>query len=488
MMNAADPNANPNSGAFDNSSIAHVRVIDAVARFAQHLPYRIRCSDDLDRGLVWAPRGVALLHHEIAPDPPGWRTSLRFDMDCPCDRRPHAKLGFCSRAATFWRDAGLPEPSFIVKNPDNGHAHYVYLLAGWIRIDGKNGAELAAVRYLSAIERAYTRALRADPGYAGLMHHNPFSARYQTTAGRDDPYTLSELAARVTLGSSPRRQAPEIRTDGRNVETFDRLRFWAYANVAEWRCGAFEDWVAVVNARALEIAAVVRGAHPTAGHPFTDAEALDTAKSVATWVWLRYDGASLTLAKTRAAARQAYDRKYALTARRARGCVPRETYLAEAQRRRTQACKLRAMGLAVDEIARRLGAGVRSVYRWIAELRSVPRPSAPSDFAGVSARSLSVGSSSFVGRSSAGRAFSVVSDVASDKRCAPDAFIADSGDVLAQGFIDGADDRVQPHLQPEAERAFVMRPERVAGESVIGYIRRRVAQIVAGGKLDRQPP
>jgi hypothetical protein len=362
-------------------AVARVRVLDAVAHFAQNLPYRLRCSDDLDRGLSWAPRGVALLHAEIAPDPPGWRTALRFDIDCPCDRQPHAKRGYCPRAATFWREVALPEPSFIVTNPRNGHAHYVYLLAGWVRIDGANAAELAAVRYLAAIERAYTRTLRADPGYASLVQHNPFSTRYTTIAGRDEPYSLGELASFVELASSPRRRAPEIRTDGRNIETFDRLRFWAYANVGEWRCGTFDDWSEVVNARALTIAALVRSSHAAAAHPFTDAEVLDIAKSVAGWVWLRYDGANPTIARARAEANRTYDRAYSEAARRARGAVARETYLGKAQARRERACALRAMGLAVDEIARHLGAGIRSVYRWIAELRSVPRPSGLSDFA-----------------------------------------------------------------------------------------------------------
>jgi hypothetical protein len=363
-----------------NRTVAHVRVIDAVGHFAQNLPYRIRCSDDLDHGLEWAMRGVALLHHEIAPDPPGWRTALRFDMDCPCDRRPHARAGYCPRAATFWSDANLAEPNFVVTNPANGHAHYVYLLAGWIRTDGQNEADVAAVRYLTAIERAYTIALHADPGYAGLVHHNPFSPRYETTNGRDKPYSLHELATFVTLGSPPRRRTTEIRTDGRNIETFDRLRYWAYSQIGEWRCGSYDDWSDVVAEHALQIAADVRDAHGPCSHPFSDAEVLDIAKSVTRWVWLRYDGANPTISKARMEARRSRDRQWALETRRAQGAVPRDSYLAEAQERRTTACSLRAMGLAVDEIARRLGAGVRSVYRWIAELRSVPSASCPSDF------------------------------------------------------------------------------------------------------------
>jgi hypothetical protein len=65
---------------------------------------------------------------------------------------------------------------------------------------------------------------------------------------------------------------------------------------------------------------------------------------------------------------------------RERGNVPREVYLAEVHRRRVAASTLRGLGVAIEEIARRLGAGLRSVHRWIAEIRCVPSPCAPSDF------------------------------------------------------------------------------------------------------------
>lgn len=133
----------------------------AVDRFAATLPHRVRATTILEFGLDWLPRAVALLEDEIAPDPPGWRTSLRFDVDCPCDGAPHGKRGYCETAATVWRDAGLPEPSFVVVNPGNGHAHVVYLLAAWVRVGSEAASDFPAVRYLAAIERAYSEALRA---------------------------------------------------------------------------------------------------------------------------------------------------------------------------------------------------------------------------------------------------------------------------------------------------------------------------------------
>jgi Primase C terminal 1 (PriCT-1) len=178
---------------------------------------------------------------------------------------------------------------------------------------------------------------------------------------------------------APRRQA-EIRTDGRNVETFDRLRHWAYGAIAHYRCGPRERWDEVVDARALMIAEQVRAAYPAASHPFSDHEALATAKSVADWVWLRYDGGSLTRVRADTTVRREKHRQRELVARRERGNVPREVYLAEVHRRRVAASTLRGLGVAIEDIARRLGAGVRSVHRWISEIRCVPSPCAPSDF------------------------------------------------------------------------------------------------------------
>jgi hypothetical protein len=97
-------------------------------------------------------------------------------------------------------------------------------------------------------------------------------------------------------------------------------------------------------------------------------------------VWSRYVGGQLTRVRADAAVRRENDRRRDTAARRARGEVPRDVYLAEVQRRRTAANTLRGLGVAVGEIAHRLGASLRSVHRWIFEIRCVPSPSVLSDF------------------------------------------------------------------------------------------------------------
>ena len=59
---------------------------------------------------------------EIAPDPPGWLTALRFDIDT-------------EGGGAAWIEAELPAPNFVVINPSNGHAHLIYLLGAWVQTD-----------------------------------------------------------------------------------------------------------------------------------------------------------------------------------------------------------------------------------------------------------------------------------------------------------------------------------------------------------------
>jgi len=132
---------------------------------------------------------------EIAPDPPGWLTALRFDIDT-------------EGGGAAWIEAELPAPNLVVVNPRNGHAHLIDLLGGWIRTDFGDPSRLKVVRYAAAIERAYAAALGADKGYSGRFHHDPLSAAYVTKVGRDAPYSLAELAQYVDLAMPATKPAP----------------------------------------------------------------------------------------------------------------------------------------------------------------------------------------------------------------------------------------------------------------------------------------
>ena len=50
----------------DVPTLVALRVSNAVAHFAQCLPFRVRCSDDLAAGLDWADRNDALGQNQLA--------------------------------------------------------------------------------------------------------------------------------------------------------------------------------------------------------------------------------------------------------------------------------------------------------------------------------------------------------------------------------------------------------------------------------------
>jgi hypothetical protein len=310
---------------------------------------------------------------EIAPDPPGWLTALRFDIDT-------------EGGGAAWIEAELPAPNLVVINPRNGHAHLIYLLGGWIRTDFGDPSRLKVVRYAAAIERAYAAALGSDKAYSGRFHHNPLSAAYVTKVGRNAPYSLAELAQYVDLATPAVKPAPL--GIGRNVEVFDRLRRWAYTAIADWKIGTHDAWHEAVARRAGQLAADVGVASPRG--PLKQNEVGHIAKSVARWVWERYVAGVPPLLREAQIAAQRERERYRQKAREAareRSCVTRDEYTAPARQRRSQATEMRRAGLSLRSIAAALRCSLAEIHRLLKTC--VQGSPGLSDFKGVVASSTS---------------------------------------------------------------------------------------------------
>ncbi len=420
---------------------------------------------------------------EIAPDPPGWLTALRFDIDT-------------EGGGAAWIEAELPAPNFVVINPSNGHAHLIYLLGAWVQTDFDDSRRLKVVRYAAAIERAYTAALGADTAYAGRFHHNPLSCAYVTKIGRDTPYSLDELARYVDLTAPPQKKSPPTGI-GRNVEIFDRLRRWAYVAVADCRIGTYDAWCGAVADRGEQIAADV-GAESSRG-PLAANEVGHIVKSVARWVWERY-GADVPplLHETRIAAQREREkaRQAAREAARARSCITRAEYVAPARQRRVQALEMRDKGIAAREIARILSISIREVYRLLrsvvtsvvrvvqsASKTTVQGSPAISDFKGASGPLLALRGDTDVG------------EVQSTETIANDDTLASKPSTAHGGAIALA--IVSEYAVPARSAEFksdVMSDERAVrgetnvGESPIAYIQRRIGEIGAKLREPERPP
>ncbi len=404
---------------------------------------------------------------EIAPDPPGWLTALRFDIDT-------------EGGGAAWIEADLPAPNLVVVNPRNGHAHLVYLLGAWVQTDFSDARRFKVVRYAAAIERAYTAALGADPAYTGRFQHNPLSDVYVTKIGRDAPYSLDELARYVDLNEPAQKKSPPIGI-GRNVETFDRLRRWAYVAVADWRIGSYEAWCGAVADRGGQIAADV-GAESPRG-PLKANEVGHIVKSVARWVWERYSADVPPLLREARIVEQREREKVRQRAREAareRSRMSRDNYTAPARQRRSAAMEMRRAGLSLRSIATALRCSLAEVQRVLAA--RVQGSPGLSDFKGAlpplpdnsdvlpppTASSVPRFQDVLMSQFSGSRA--VVSAAGDDDEHVPTARSA------------------EPNISVDYDRGRRVRGETNAGASPIAFIQRRIREIVANLREPERPP
>lgn len=234
------------------------------------LPRRPYCSDELQYGTVVRPADQAITKTFIQLNPPVLKHWLVFDVD-----RQYA--------AFAWEWANLPPPNWAAINPQNSHAHLVYLLAMPV-LTTMAGGLAHPLRYLAAIEAGMRLALKADPGYRGMLTKNPLHERWQTVEFHHDGYLLNDLAEYVELPKKYQTN-PECPNFGlmRNMTLFDELRTWAYSWVLKFKdAGATLDyWVQALMMRAEAI----NQGFPV---PLQHAEVRAVVRSVAKWVWRHF--------------------------------------------------------------------------------------------------------------------------------------------------------------------------------------------------------
>jgi hypothetical protein len=207
---------------------------------------------------------MALQHSHIQVNGPMETAWLIFDVDC-------------AGAAYAWEWAMLPPPTFIVVNPDNAHAHLFYGLKTPV-CRSRLGRD-APIRYLAAVQAAYTKALNADNGYVGLIAKNPFHPQWNVIC-HHHLYDLAELAEYVELPDFiPKRETFGV---GRNVTLFDELKAWSYRHVLEnKKNGAtIERWIATLRSRGESM-----NQFPI---PLPNNEVHGIAKSIGRWTWCHF--------------------------------------------------------------------------------------------------------------------------------------------------------------------------------------------------------
>ena len=242
-----------------------------ISDWVETLPHHPYCTDALGV-MVVRSKAHAIKKRYIQINRPRCVTYFVFDID---------REG----AAFAWYDAHLPPPYWTSTNPKNGHAHVCYRLA--MPYPTSDLAHLAPIKYAAAIQSAFREKLRADSGYAGLLTKNPLHVHWKTVYWSDDAYTLDELADFVDLKGHPVKGCDAIGL-GRNCDTFERVRKWAYKAIREyWRPNYQDAWLSAVLARCESV-------NMGFSQPMMTNEVMAIAKSIAKWTIVHFTPAGFS--------------------------------------------------------------------------------------------------------------------------------------------------------------------------------------------------
>ncbi|BCX89989.1 plasmid replicase (plasmid) [Methylomarinovum tepidoasis] len=227
-------------------------------------------------------------------------------------------------------------------------------------MEGLNARD-TPMRYLAAIESAFTATLEADPGFGGLLTKNPAYPLWHVLRGPRIGYELNELAEWVDLERfKPKRgwKVDEVGV-GRNVTLFDRLRYWAYRNVLEYKkeggLDGWNAWLSACNTRALTF-------NGDFAAPLDGREVWWVAKSVAKWVWQRF-----SLEKRQELIQRTHTPEQQARRGRKGGKKSGEVRRAMSEEKRASARLMRAQGMSYRAIAKELEVSLGIVHKWCRE-------------------------------------------------------------------------------------------------------------------------
>ena len=304
---------------------------------SQSLPKKPYCTDDLAQGIYPRLQRIAIKKRYIQLNPPSMQHWLVFDIDRP-------------NSAYAWYDANLPTPFAVVVNESNTHCHIIYRLES--SVCTSDLAHEKPLRYLDAIQRAYTAKLQADVNYSGLITKNPFSQNHWRViyCAVNALYTLDYLAEWVDLTQVPKRCkiASEAVALGRNCALFDSLRKVAYKSIREYRTGKVDTWREYVLNQAI--------AQNTYSEPLPHSEVKAIAKSVANWVWkhMKQDNPRFT---------ESLKHRQSMRGKKG-GVVSGQSRRSKANNQRVSAQVLKGDGMSLSDIARTLGVSQSTITKW----------------------------------------------------------------------------------------------------------------------------
>lgn len=242
--------------------------------FNERLQRSPRCTDDYSFGTVIRCKATAIKHRYIQPNTPRMVNQLVFDVDRP-------------DGVEAWYTENLPPPSIIIQNTANGHCHYIYELKA--PVSKSAASRRKPIQWLAAIEAVMVDRIGADIAYSGQLCKTPNHSDWQTLEPCHEAiYDLHDLTESLDLSIENVGRITNKRKGirvglGRNVELFDRSRYWAYEWVGEYRAAkTIDQWhsAALHHCESLN----------TFATPLPACEVRAIARSIARWTWNKYTG------------------------------------------------------------------------------------------------------------------------------------------------------------------------------------------------------
>lgn len=238
-----------------------------LANFYNQLPDKVLFTDELSHGLRILPKEYTTARIYVGLNQL-YRHYIPIDLD-----RPDSLYAF--------RKAGIPQPTIMTVNKDNGHAHYLYALNKPVIFTDKS--RLHPQEYFKEITESLEFQLDADPNFVGLITKNPLSNFWHTETN-DVSFDLKDFKEYILnrLPKQFRKRNPINRIinnpSGRNCTVFDTVRFFAYNQVK------FCDSQSELLSKVIQLALDLNSQFDT---PLPIRELQDTAKSVSKWTYQR---------------------------------------------------------------------------------------------------------------------------------------------------------------------------------------------------------
>lgn len=281
----------------------------------------------------------AISHAYIQPNHPAVVRWLVFDLDY-------------EQALFAFHDKDIPRPQLIIKNPQNGHAHYCYKLSEKVGLWG--GSSEKAIKYLNAVYDALKRKLGADLGYSGNLIKNPAHSNWQTyTTGAKKSYTLGELAEYLDLTEPTKPEPANDSHFGRNCAVFHAVRHQAYAIAHK------HDYQTLYEA----VLAIAVAENAKFNDPMHPKELHHIAKSIAKFC----KSPKFGVYSTEFLERQSEQGKRGVQVANANGANSKggKARSAKYDGKRQQALYLCKQGLSIRKIAEQMGVSKTSVQKWL---------------------------------------------------------------------------------------------------------------------------